>query len=160
MVEDVLDEARLEELYTRLERGVYNVVYRWLWDPQESQDVVQETFMKLWRKRERVGADIHLPVAITDGERRAAPGGDNQVVLAFEKEAKREGAVEPRERRGDGVHGGICELVHVDEDVVDIDDREPRHDSSPATCSKPRRAYTAGGARSGSCSASTTNHPS
>jgi RNA polymerase sigma-70 factor (ECF subfamily) len=49
-----LDQAALEALYVRLENPLYNVVYRWLWDPQESRDVVQETFVRLWRMRHRV----------------------------------------------------------------------------------------------------------
>lgn len=49
-----LDEAALEELYVRLEKPLYNVAYRWLWDPAEAQEVVQEAFLRLWRKRESV----------------------------------------------------------------------------------------------------------
>lgn len=49
-----LDEARLELLYAKLETPVYNVVYRWLWDAADAQDVVQEAFIRLWRMRDRV----------------------------------------------------------------------------------------------------------
>ncbi len=49
-----LDQAGLEALYRRLERPVYNVVYRWLWDPQDAHEVVQEAFVALWRMRDRV----------------------------------------------------------------------------------------------------------
>ena len=38
----------------RLEKPVYNVVYRWLWDPQDAREVVQEAFVRLWRMRARV----------------------------------------------------------------------------------------------------------
>jgi RNA polymerase sigma-70 factor (ECF subfamily) len=51
-----LDRAELERLYARLERPLYNVVYRWLWDREEARDVVQEAFVRLWRKR----ADVDL----------------------------------------------------------------------------------------------------
>ncbi len=51
---DVLDEARLEQLYRKLERPMYNVVYRWLWSSEDAHDVVQEAFAKLWQMRDRV----------------------------------------------------------------------------------------------------------
>ena len=46
-----VDEASWVELYRTLEKPLYNVVYRWLWDPMESQDVVQEAFLRCWRGR-------------------------------------------------------------------------------------------------------------
>src|SRR3954471_10618122 len=49
-----LTRAALESLYTRLERRVWNVVYRWLWNRDDAADVVQEAFVKLWAMRERV----------------------------------------------------------------------------------------------------------
>jgi len=52
-----VDEASWVELYRALEKPLYNVVYRWLWDPAESQDVVQEAFLRCWRRREHVRAD-------------------------------------------------------------------------------------------------------
>ncbi len=51
---NTLDEVSLGRLYTRLEKPVYNVVYRWLFDAQEAQDVVQEAFLRLWRCRDSV----------------------------------------------------------------------------------------------------------
>jgi RNA polymerase sigma-70 factor (ECF subfamily) len=47
-------EEDLEQLYTRLERPLYNVVFRWVWDPEEAQEIVQEAFVRLWRMRSRV----------------------------------------------------------------------------------------------------------
>ncbi len=49
-----LGQRELEELYTRMEAPLYNVVFRRLWDPAEAQDVVQEAFLALWRARARV----------------------------------------------------------------------------------------------------------
>ena len=49
-----LDAAALDALFLRLERPVYNVVYRWLWNAQDSQEVVQEAFVRLWDMRARV----------------------------------------------------------------------------------------------------------
>ena len=50
----MLDEAALEAAHARLERPLYNVVYRWLWNPDDSQEVFQESFLRLWRMRDRV----------------------------------------------------------------------------------------------------------
>ena len=52
--EPALDSPTLERLYTRLERSLYNVVYRFLWTPEDSHDVVQEAFVRLWQMRARV----------------------------------------------------------------------------------------------------------
>jgi len=49
-----VDEASWVELYRALEKPLYNVVYRWLWDRMESQDVVQEAFLRCWRARDRI----------------------------------------------------------------------------------------------------------
>ena len=52
-----MNEAELEQLYARLEKPLYNVVYRWVWRAEEAQDLVQEAFVKLWRMRDRVVLD-------------------------------------------------------------------------------------------------------
>src|SRR5262245_8342896 len=49
-----VDDASWVELYRALEKPLYNVVYRWLWDQMESQDVVQEAFLRCWRARDRI----------------------------------------------------------------------------------------------------------
>ena len=51
------DEAQWVEWYKTLEKPLYNVAYRWLWDAAESQDVVQEAFLRCWRIRDRVVAE-------------------------------------------------------------------------------------------------------
>lgn len=48
------DRAQFEALFVRLEKPVFNVVYRWLWNVDEARDVTQEAFMKLWTARQRV----------------------------------------------------------------------------------------------------------
>jgi RNA polymerase sigma factor (sigma-70 family) len=48
------EEAQWIEWYETLEKPLYNIVYRWLWDGPESQDVVQEAFLRCWRIRERI----------------------------------------------------------------------------------------------------------
>jgi RNA polymerase sigma-70 factor (ECF subfamily) len=47
-------EADLERLYARLEKPLYNVVYRWVWKQEEAQDIVQEAFLRLWRMSDKV----------------------------------------------------------------------------------------------------------
>jgi RNA polymerase sigma-70 factor (ECF subfamily) len=45
------EKARWVALYGEFEKPLYNVVYRMLWDAGESQDIVQEAFLRCWRKR-------------------------------------------------------------------------------------------------------------
>jgi RNA polymerase sigma-70 factor (ECF subfamily) len=52
-----LDETAWIEHYRALEKPLYNVVYRYLWDRMESQDVVQDAFLRCWRRRDRIKAD-------------------------------------------------------------------------------------------------------
>lgn len=58
-----INRAELEALYARLEKRIFNVVYRWLWDVQEAQDVTQEAFLKLWKMRERIHPSTVEPLA-------------------------------------------------------------------------------------------------
>ena len=50
------------------------------------------------RERDGVGAQVHLAVAVADGERAALPRGDHQVVVAGEDDGEREGALQVRQR--------------------------------------------------------------
>ena len=54
-------------------------------------------------ERQRVGAEIHRPVAIADRERRALTRADQEVVFALEQIDQREGAAQPLQRRADGL---------------------------------------------------------
>ena len=49
-----LDDRALERLYADLERPLFNVVYRWVWDREEARELVQEAFVRLWRMRARI----------------------------------------------------------------------------------------------------------
>lgn len=51
-----IGEAELLAAHKRLERPLYNVLYRWLWQPQDCQDLIQEAFLKVWDQRARVDA--------------------------------------------------------------------------------------------------------
>ena len=52
-----VDKTQWIDVYRRLEKPLYNVVYRVLWDSAESQDVVQEAFLRCWRRKEDIRAD-------------------------------------------------------------------------------------------------------
>lgn len=38
----------------RLERELYNVAYRYVWNRDDALDVVHDAFVRLWRKRDRI----------------------------------------------------------------------------------------------------------
>jgi RNA polymerase sigma-70 factor (ECF subfamily) len=52
-----VDNAQWVDVYRRLEKPLYNVVYRVIWDAAESQDVVQDAFLRCWRRKEDVRAE-------------------------------------------------------------------------------------------------------
>jgi RNA polymerase sigma-70 factor (ECF subfamily) len=56
------EEAQWIALYAKLERRLFNVVYRILWDKAESQDVVQDAFLRCWRGRSRITPEGLEPV--------------------------------------------------------------------------------------------------
>ena len=68
----MLTRPAIEALYERLERPLYNVLYRWVWDPEEALDLVQETFMRLWAMRDRVRTETVEPLAYRIGTNLAA----------------------------------------------------------------------------------------
>ncbi|BFI94888.1 MAG: hypothetical protein RSP_03980 [Rhodanobacter sp.] len=49
-----LREEALEDCYRRLERPLYNVLYRQLWQTQDCQDVIHDACMRVWAQRARV----------------------------------------------------------------------------------------------------------
>lgn len=57
-----LTRFSLEHLYTELEKPLYNVVFRYVWDRNEAQDLVQEAFIKLWKIRDKVEMDTVRPL--------------------------------------------------------------------------------------------------
>ena len=62
-----LDEPQLEALYARLEKPLYNVLFRWVWSREQARDLVQETFLRLWKVRRRVAADTVEPLVYRIG---------------------------------------------------------------------------------------------
>lgn len=57
-----VDEAQWIEWYRSLEMPLYNVAYRWLWDAAESQDIVQDAFLRCWRIRHRIDPERFRPL--------------------------------------------------------------------------------------------------
>ncbi len=49
-----LSEGTLYACYRRMEKPLYNVLYRWLWQAQDCQDTVHDAFMRIWEKRASV----------------------------------------------------------------------------------------------------------
>jgi RNA polymerase sigma-70 factor (ECF subfamily) len=57
-----LDRATLEKLYVKLEKPMFNVVYRWTWNASDAQEIVQDAFLRVWRARENVDAATVQPL--------------------------------------------------------------------------------------------------
>ena len=52
-----LGERDLYACYQRLERPLLNVLYRMLWNRHECEDLMQDAFLRVWRRRDQVAAD-------------------------------------------------------------------------------------------------------
>lgn len=52
----MLTEQVLLDCYQRLEKPLYNMLYRMLWHSQDCQDLLQEAFLKVWQQ----GANVEL----------------------------------------------------------------------------------------------------
>jgi RNA polymerase sigma-70 factor (ECF subfamily) len=49
-----LAESAWLSAYRRLQRPLYNVLYRWLWSRQDCEDLMHEAFLRVWDKRDAV----------------------------------------------------------------------------------------------------------
>jgi RNA polymerase sigma-70 factor (ECF subfamily) len=49
-----VSEAEWEALYKRLEKPLYNLAYRYVWNSEEAQDILHDAFMELWARRDRL----------------------------------------------------------------------------------------------------------
>ena len=70
--DEALNRPALEALYIRLEKPLYNVLYRWIWDAEEAHELVQETFLRLWQMREKVRMESVEALAYRIGTNLAA----------------------------------------------------------------------------------------
>lgn len=50
----MLSRQALEAAYVRLERPLYNYLYRWFWHPETCRDLIHDAFERIWRKRQGV----------------------------------------------------------------------------------------------------------
>ena len=50
----MLSRSELESAYLRLERPLYNYLYRWFWQPETCRDLIHDAFEKVWRVRHAV----------------------------------------------------------------------------------------------------------
>lgn len=57
-----LNRVSLENLYLELEKPLFNVVFRYLWNKEEAQDLVQEAFVRLWKMRDRAEIQTVKPL--------------------------------------------------------------------------------------------------
>lgn len=49
-----LREDALYASYRRLEKPLYNVLYRTLWQAEDCQDLIHDAYVRIWARRERV----------------------------------------------------------------------------------------------------------
>jgi len=49
-----LDEATLEKIYVKIEKRLFNVVHRSVWNADDALEIVHEAFLRVWRARDRV----------------------------------------------------------------------------------------------------------
>lgn len=58
-----IEASELEACYVRVGRGLFNVLYRMLWDAPASQDVIHDAFLRLWTRRAQLHA-AHLDALV------------------------------------------------------------------------------------------------
>lgn len=61
----MLSEDALYASYRRLERPLYNVLYRQLWQAEDCQDVLHDSYMRLWERRARIDVATLDPLVWT-----------------------------------------------------------------------------------------------
>lgn len=65
MGEGQAERRALELLYVAHERGLYNAAYRYVWTADEARDVVQDAFMRMWKKRAAIDWERAAGLAYT-----------------------------------------------------------------------------------------------
>ncbi|MHB8419565.1 MAG: RNA polymerase sigma factor [Myxococcales bacterium] len=57
-----LTRGALEALYAKMEKPIFNVIYRRLWDAGEAQEIAQDAFLRLWAARRKVRPETVEPL--------------------------------------------------------------------------------------------------
>ncbi len=52
-----LADGDWQALYRRLERSLFNLAYRYVWQREEAQDVVHDAFLRVWARRGTLRAE-------------------------------------------------------------------------------------------------------
>lgn len=60
-----ITEAELLAAFRRVEKPLYNVLYRWLWNAHDCQDLIQDAFLRVWDQRRSVAAERLDPLIYT-----------------------------------------------------------------------------------------------
>ncbi len=101
------DEDALAELYDRYSRVTYSIIMRILRLPSDSEDVLQETFVRVWSRAETYDARLGSPVAwltriarnqAIDRLRARRGGGDTAVEQDWGPSEKAQRLAEPEFR--------------------------------------------------------------
>jgi RNA polymerase sigma-70 factor (ECF subfamily) len=68
-----ITEREWHALYIQMERRLYNLAYRYVWDRQDAQDTVHDALLELWARRQRIRADTadrYLWIAVLNLSRK------------------------------------------------------------------------------------------
>jgi RNA polymerase sigma factor (sigma-70 family) len=103
-------QAGFGEIVRRHGRPLYAVAYRWLESPPDAEEVVQDAFLLLWRKRARVHlvGDSSLPWLIVTVKHLAA---NRRRAGQRRARYEREATLEPRFAGVDEERGEVADLL-------------------------------------------------
>jgi RNA polymerase sigma factor (sigma-70 family) len=103
-------EAEFGQIVRRHGRPLYAVAYRWLESPSDAEEIVQDAFLLLWRKRGRIHlvGDSALPWLIVTVKHLAA---NRRRARLRRAEHEREAGLEPRFEDLDDERGAVADLL-------------------------------------------------
>jgi RNA polymerase sigma-70 factor, ECF subfamily len=82
-----LSAAQWQALYQQLEKRLYNVAWRYVWNAQEAEDIVHDAFLQVWERRERMQletTDRYLWVSVLNLARKRRRWARAKQFLQFE----------------------------------------------------------------------------
>ena len=103
-------EAAFGEIVHRHGRPLYAVAYRWLESPADAEEIVQDAFLLLWRKRGRITlvGDSALPWLIVTVKHLAA---NRRRARIRREQHERRAELEPRFDDLDDERGAVADLL-------------------------------------------------